>query len=81
MSAITPTPPDLGTAVPEDYWERRARMAERELVDARQVIAILLARLGGEVTVTDQEIVEVGRIPTIESFRDDASEGVTIRVR
>ena len=64
---------------------RNDLLAERdsiaaELFDAQHLIGILLDRLGGEVTLTDDGVVAVPRGRTITTLRNDHDFRVIVRV-
>lgn len=50
-----------------------------ELREMRQILAILIRQGGGQMFVSDKEIVAVEREPALVSFRDDERDGVIIR--
>ena len=67
------------------YYECEQLRAERdavaaELFEAQHLIGILLDRLGGEVTLTEAEVVAVPRGRTITTFRNDHDFRVIVRV-
>ena len=46
--------------------QREKDHLEQELAEARQVIAILVQQAGGEAVITDEELLEVPRLPCFD---------------
>jgi hypothetical protein len=57
------------------------RQVERELVDAKRMIALLVAEAGGKVSISRRAIAEISDETVIETTQDVVNGGWVIRTR
>lgn len=66
--------------LPVDLWQERAEEAERQVAEARKLIALLIRREGGEVRLSPESLVLLTSDVVLSRWDDPATGEVVFRV-